>query len=117
MHQISYQKTWCLDLALLAINALDNKSTVPSKQIGQASSSSVIDSLDSVNFETSDFFGESSKELDCVLQSDSSRSSHVGRVSKLSVKTTPTDSFSETLNHLTVNIPRPHHMAKVLEVA
>lgn len=59
------------------------RTDLPSRQIGQASSSSVADFLDSIKFVTSDFLGERSKELDCVLESDSSRSSNVGRVSKL----------------------------------
>jgi len=51
--------------------------------MGQASSSSVADATGSCNFVTSDFLGETSNELAWVLQSNSSRSSHVANVPKL----------------------------------
>lgn len=51
--------------------------------MGQASSSSVPDTIGSFNFDFSDFVGERSKELACVLQSDSSRSSQVAKFSML----------------------------------
>jgi len=56
--------------------------TTPSRHIGQASSS-VADATGSWNFVTSDFLGEKRNELAWVLQSNSSRSSHVAKVSKL----------------------------------